>query len=152
MEQLRQEKQEIDQQLRAIQGLTLTQSFPMSRRQDRGYSSDMDSIRSNRGGSRGRGRGGSGRGSNRFHPGNNLRHNSNNINGGEPYDNTIENNLDLQHHHTQPSKPKYTRGRGGGTGRPSRGSGDGNRSSSSCNVPGNDRRSSRAPLTTSPKQ
>lgn len=60
MEQLRQEKQEIDQQLRAIQGSGMgsMQSFPMSRRSDRAYSNDYDS-RSNRGSSRG------GRGSNR---------------------------------------------------------------------------------------
>jgi fragile X mental retardation protein len=57
---LRQEKQEIDQQLRAIQGSGMgsMQNFPMSRRSDRAYSNDYDS-RSNRGSSRG------GRGSNR---------------------------------------------------------------------------------------
>lgn len=57
---MRQEKQEIDQQLRAIQGSGMgsMQSFPMSRRSDRAYSNDYDS-RSNRGSSRG------GRGSNR---------------------------------------------------------------------------------------
>jgi fragile X mental retardation protein len=59
VEQLRQEKQEIDQQLRAIQGTSMgsMQNFPMSRRSDRGYSNDYDS-RSNRGSSRG-GRGSS---------------------------------------------------------------------------------------------
>lgn len=57
---MRQEKQEIDSQLRAIQGSGMgsMQSFPMSRRSDRAYSNDYDS-RSNRGSSRG------GRGSNR---------------------------------------------------------------------------------------
>lgn len=57
---MRQEKQEIDQQLRAIQGSGMgsMQNFPMSRRSDRAYSNDYDS-RSNRGSSRG------GRGSNR---------------------------------------------------------------------------------------
>lgn len=57
---MRQEKQDIDQQLRAIQGSGMgsMQSFPMSRRSDRAYSNDYDS-RSNRGSSRG------GRGTNR---------------------------------------------------------------------------------------
>lgn len=57
---MRQEKQEIDSQLRAIQGSGMgsMQNFPMSRRSDRAYSNDYDS-RSNRGSSRG------GRGSNR---------------------------------------------------------------------------------------
>lgn len=57
---MRIEKQEIDQQIRALQGSGMgsMQSFPMSRRSDRAYSNDYDS-RSNRGGSRG------GRGSNR---------------------------------------------------------------------------------------
>lgn len=64
VEQLRQEKQEIDQQLRAIQGSNMgsMQSFTTSRRSDRAYSNDYDSSRSNRGSSSGRGRGGSGRG------------------------------------------------------------------------------------------
>lgn len=56
---MRQEKQDIDQQLRAIQGSGMgsMQNFPMSRRSDRAYSNDYDS-RSNRGSSRG-GRGSS---------------------------------------------------------------------------------------------
>jgi fragile X mental retardation protein len=63
---LRQEKQEIDQQLRAIQGTNMgsMQSFP-SRRSDRAYSTDYDS-RSNRGvgrGGRGSQRSGTGRNS-----------------------------------------------------------------------------------------
>ncbi|XP_053682511.1 fragile X messenger ribonucleoprotein 1 homolog isoform X2 [Sabethes cyaneus] len=64
VEQLRQEKLEIDQQLRAIQGATMgsMQNFSMSRRTDRAYSSDVEGgSRSNRGGMRGRGgRGGRG--------------------------------------------------------------------------------------------
>ncbi|KAF2898010.1 hypothetical protein ILUMI_08164 [Ignelater luminosus] len=64
VEQLRQEKLEIDQQLRNIHGSTLgsMQSLSMSRRNDRGYSSDLDGgSRGGRGGSM-RGRGGRGRG------------------------------------------------------------------------------------------
>lgn len=65
VEQLRQEKLEIDQQLRNIHGSGLgsMQSLSMGRRNDRGYNSDMDggSSRSGRGGSM-RGRGGRGRG------------------------------------------------------------------------------------------
>lgn len=95
MELLRQEKLEIDQQLRAIQGTSMNtmQNFTVQRRSDRGYSSDMDTMRSNRGGMgpghnmglgnvgggvgipnvgggslRGRG-GRGGRGNPRFHPG-----------------------------------------------------------------------------------
>lgn len=59
VEQLRQEKQEIDQQLRAIHqtgNVSSMQSFTSSRRNERGYSSDLDTNR--RGNSRGRGRGG----------------------------------------------------------------------------------------------
>lgn len=64
MEQLRQEKQEIDQQLRAIQGTNMgsMQNFQSSRRSDRAYSNDYDS-RSSRGGSSRGGPRGSGRGS-----------------------------------------------------------------------------------------
>jgi len=42
VEQLRQEKLEIDQQLRAIQESSMgsTQSFPVTRRSERGYSRD----------------------------------------------------------------------------------------------------------------
>lgn len=86
---MRQEKLEIDQQLRAIHGNAIgsVQNFPLQRRSDRGYSSDIDSMRSNRGGAGGsqsnqgagglRGRGGrGGRGNNpRYHPGNNLHNN-----------------------------------------------------------------------------
>ncbi|KAL7729852.1 hypothetical protein ACLKA6_014708 [Drosophila palustris] len=75
VEQLRQEKLEIDQQLRAIQESSMgsTQSFAVSRRSERGYSSDIESVRSIRGGSggqrgRGRGRGGGGNNMNqRYH-------------------------------------------------------------------------------------
>ncbi|KAL5283049.1 FXR1 family protein [Megaselia abdita] len=63
VEQLRQEKLEIDQQLRAFQESSSTnhQIYNSTRRSDRGYSSDIDSVRSGRGGprgGRGRGRGG----------------------------------------------------------------------------------------------
>lgn len=85
---MRQEKLEIDQQLRAIQGNTSMnsmQNFTVQRRSDRGYSSDVDTMRPNRGSGAGathqgnasntsgtsmRGRGGRGRANNaRFHPG-----------------------------------------------------------------------------------
>lgn len=157
---LRQEKLEIDQQLRAIQGTSMNtmQNFTVQRRSDRGYSSDIDTMRSNRGGSGAgnsmgpgnagssgisnatggslRGRGGRGRANNpRFHPGNNL-HNSN-----EP-SNFINNSADQ----SMP-RPKYnsnpsSRGRGGS--RPSRGGG-------MSNGPTNDRRPARPPVSTTPK-
>jgi fragile X mental retardation protein len=63
VEQLRQEKLEIDQQLRSIHGTALgsMQSLSMGRRNDRGYNSDMDGGgRPGRGSMRGRG--GRGRG------------------------------------------------------------------------------------------
>ncbi|XP_050506256.1 fragile X messenger ribonucleoprotein 1 homolog isoform X1 [Diabrotica virgifera virgifera] len=76
VEQLRQEKLEIDQQLRSITGSSLgsMQSLSMSRRNDRGYNSDMDgNSRSGRGGSMrgrgGRGRGGRGGGGDRYNSG-----------------------------------------------------------------------------------
>lgn len=92
MEQLRQEKLEIDQQLRAIQSSSVTSmsNFTVQRRSDRGYNNDGDSIRSNRGGGGNnhggnpnaglnsgnnnmRGRPNRGRGNNpRYHPGNNF--------------------------------------------------------------------------------
>lgn len=85
VEQLRQEKQEIDQQLRAVQetGLGSMQSFPVARRENHrggggngsgadgggggnrlagGYGNDMDMRSNQRGPSRGRGRGGRGGG------------------------------------------------------------------------------------------
>lgn len=85
VEQLRQEKQDIDQQLRAVQetGMGSMQSFPVPRRSDRGggvgmggggggmggggggggYGNDMDMRSNQRGTSRGRGgRGGRGNG------------------------------------------------------------------------------------------
>ncbi|XP_037027260.1 synaptic functional regulator FMR1 isoform X2 [Bradysia coprophila] len=78
VEQLRQEKLDIDLQVRAIQGTQMgsMQNFPVQRRSDRGYSSDMESMRPSRGGPRGRGRGGRGGGgggdrrdgNGRFHP------------------------------------------------------------------------------------
>ncbi|XP_044761792.1 fragile X mental retardation syndrome-related protein 1 isoform X4 [Coccinella septempunctata] len=63
VEQLRQEKLEIDEQLRSIHGTNLgsMQSLPMGRRNDRGYNSDMDGGGRPRGSMRGRG--GRGRGS-----------------------------------------------------------------------------------------
>lgn len=98
VEQLRQEKLEIDQQLRAIHGSSIgsVQNFPVQRRSDRGYSSDIDSMRSNRGGGNQsnqgsgglRGRGGrGGRGNNpRYHPGNNSHRN----NDSNRFDNVVE--------------------------------------------------------------
>ncbi|XP_044736396.1 synaptic functional regulator FMR1 isoform X2 [Chrysoperla carnea] len=66
VEQLRQEKLEIDQQLRSIHGSTMgsMQSLQMSRRNERSFSSEVDNggRGNSRGGSRGRGRGGGGRG------------------------------------------------------------------------------------------
>lgn len=54
------------------------QNFPVSRRSDRPYSSDVDTInRSGRGGPRGRGRG---RGNPRYHPGNNIHNDNEQIN------------------------------------------------------------------------
>ncbi|XP_049821449.1 synaptic functional regulator FMR1 isoform X2 [Aethina tumida] len=83
VEQLRQEKLEIDQQLRSIHGTTLgsMQSLSMGRRNERGYSSDMDGgSRPGRGSMRGRGggRGGGGRGGSSGGPGQrqNDRYNS----------------------------------------------------------------------------
>lgn len=92
---MRQEKQEIDQQLRAIQGNTSMnpmQNFTVQRRSDRGYSSDVDTMRPNRGSGAStshqanntsntssagmRGRGGRGRtNSSRYHPGNDSHSN-----------------------------------------------------------------------------
>lgn len=110
VEQLRQEKLDIDLQVRAIQGTQMgsMQNFPVQRRSDRGYSSDMESMRPSRGGPRGRGRGGRGGdrrdGNGRFHPGNNL-HNSN---GNDPNSyNNVSNN-------DPPSKSNSSRGGNGG--------------------------------------
>lgn len=122
VEQLRQEKLDIDLQVRAIQGTQMgsMQNFPVQRRSDRGYSSDMESMRPSRGGPRGRGRGGRGGdrrdGNGRFHPGNNL-HNSN---GNDPNSyNNVSND--------PPSKAKFSsRGRGGNGGRLTRGNGSSN--------------------------
>lgn len=77
MELLRQEKLEIDQQLRSMHGgstMGSMQNLPMSRRNDRGYNSDMDGSGGGRlRGSSMRGRGGRGRGSGRQ---NDSRYNS----------------------------------------------------------------------------
>ncbi|XP_059218436.1 fragile X messenger ribonucleoprotein 1 homolog isoform X1 [Stomoxys calcitrans] len=80
VEQLRQAKLEIDQQLRAIQesSVSSVQNFPSSRRSERGYSSDIESVRSSRGGPRGRGRGRSGGGNG----GGNQRYNQGRRGGG----------------------------------------------------------------------
>ncbi|XP_066993074.1 fragile X messenger ribonucleoprotein 1 homolog isoform X1 [Anabrus simplex] len=77
VEALRQEKLEIDQQLRSIHGSTMgsMQNFPIQRRNDRGYNSDMD------GGGSNRGRGGSMRGRGRGR-GNASRHNDSRFNAG----------------------------------------------------------------------
>ncbi|KAG5670441.1 hypothetical protein PVAND_000705 [Polypedilum vanderplanki] len=78
VEQLRQEKQEIDQQLRAIQGSNMgsMQNFPTTRRSERAYSTDYDSSRSNRGGSM-RGARGSNRGSRNSMSSGNPRYSNN---------------------------------------------------------------------------
>ncbi|XP_019890925.1 fragile X messenger ribonucleoprotein 1 homolog isoform X2 [Musca domestica] len=80
VEQLRLAKLEIDQQLRAIQESSVgsVQNFPSSRRSERGYSSDIESVRSSRGGPRGRGRGRSGGGNG----GGNQRYNQGRRGGG----------------------------------------------------------------------
>ncbi|XP_049785210.1 LOW QUALITY PROTEIN: synaptic functional regulator FMR1 [Schistocerca cancellata] len=78
VEALRQEKLEIDQQLRSIHGTTMgsMQNFPIQRRNDRGYNSDMDggSSRGRGGPARGRGRGRGGGGG--------ARHNDARFNSG----------------------------------------------------------------------
>lgn len=119
------------------------QNFPVQRRSDRGYSSDMESMRPSRGGPRGRGRGG-GRGGDRrdgngrFHPGNNL-HNSN---GNEPNSyNNVSND--------PPTKSKFSSRGGGGGGRG--GGGNGSRLNRG-NGSSNDRRSvARPSISTTPK-
>lgn len=167
VELLRQEKLEIDQQLRAIQGTSMNtmQNFTVQRRSDRGYSSDIDTMRSNRGGSGAgnsmgpgnagtsgisnagggslRGRGGRGRANNpRFHPGNNL-HNSNEPSNYNNNNNNSNNNSDQS---TQRSKYNNNNpsSRGRGSTRPSRGGGMSNGSS-------NERCPVRPPISTTPK-
>lgn len=98
MEQLRQEKLEIDQQLRSIHGSSLgsIQSLSMSRRNDRGYSSDMDGgSRGGRGGGGGMrgGRGGGGRGGRGGPPGGGGRPNDNRYNAGD-YNTNNNNSVD----------------------------------------------------------
>lgn len=114
VEHLRQEKLEIDQQLRSIHGSSLgsMQSLSMGRRNDRGYSSDMDGggSRSGRGGSM-RGRGGRGRG----------RGGSDRYNSGSSTISDYVNNVDRRN-----KSINNGRGRGGSqqtNGRPSRGGG-----------------------------
>lgn len=163
VELLRQEKLEIDQQLRAIQGASLStmQSFTNQRRSDRGYSSDMDSMRpnrgaggsanvsasaggsgpgnpSNQGGGGGRGRGGRGRVNNpRFHPGNHL-HNS--------IDSSIYNNTSDQ----SLQRPKYNPSGNRGTGRGNSNSGRPPRDA--VNGPINDQHTAQPAISSSPKQ
>lgn len=90
VEKLRQEKLEIDQQLRSIQGNAIgsMQSISMSRRNDRGYNSDMDSGNRGRGGSmrgRGRGRGGPSRqNDSRYNKGNSISDFVNSIDKRKP--------------------------------------------------------------------
>ncbi|CAH1100363.1 unnamed protein product [Psylliodes chrysocephalus] len=106
VEQLRQEKLEIDQQLRSIHGSGLgsMQSLSMNRRNDRGYNSDMDSgARSGRGSMRGRGGRGRGRG------------------GGDRYNSgsrhQTPDTVDDRVHDLPPRYYGGPRGRGGGGGR-----------------------------------
>ncbi|XP_046671968.1 synaptic functional regulator FMR1 isoform X3 [Homalodisca vitripennis] len=77
VEQLRQDKLEIDAQLRNMHGTTMgsMQNFPIQRRNDRGYNSDMEM-----GG--GRGRGGMMRGRGRGGRGGGGRHNDSRFNSG----------------------------------------------------------------------
>lgn len=83
VEQLRQEKQDIDQQLRAVQGTNLgsMQNFPVPRRSERGYNNTEVEMRSSnaRGPSRGRGRGGRGNGRDSRDGGANTRYGGNYI-------------------------------------------------------------------------
>ena len=118
VEQLRQEKLEIDQQLRSIHGSTMgsMQSLQMSRRNDRGYSSDMDGGGRGRGGSM-RGRGGRGRGG----PG---RQNDSRYNAGSTNSDYV-NNVERR---GRSSSDSNGRGRGG-NGRSSRGGPGGDRGS-----------------------
>lgn len=119
VEQLRQEKLEIDQQLRSIHGSSLgsMQSLSMGRRNDRGYSSDMDGgSRSGRGGSI-RGRGGRGRGGprgDRYNSGGTISDYVNNVDKRKPVGNGRG-----RGHSTANGRPP----RGGGTNRdrPNRG-------------------------------
>lgn len=75
VEKLRQEKVEIDQQLRSLHGTSISsmQSFPTQRRSDReGYNSDMENSQGGgrgRGSMRGRGRGRGNRNDTRFNSG-----------------------------------------------------------------------------------
>ncbi|EEB16847.1 conserved hypothetical protein [Pediculus humanus corporis] len=119
VEALRQEKQDIDQQLRSIHGTNMgsVQNFPIQRRNDRGYNSDMDS-------GSGRGRGGQmrGRGPSRGRGGPGGRHSGESrFNSGNPsnvpdYFNNVDNK----------KGPQSGRGRGGSNnGRTGRGSGRG---------------------------
>lgn len=130
VEQLRQEKLEIDQQLRAIQGATMgsMQNFSMNRRDrdHRAYSSDVDGGggggpggsggRSGRGGmrgGRGGGRGGGGRGSNPRY----TARRDNNI-GEEEYT-PRGNRSDRGDHsssHQRDQRSNYSEGGGGGGG------------------------------------
>ncbi|RZC32169.1 fragile X mental retardation syndrome-related protein 1 [Asbolus verrucosus] len=129
VEQLRQEKLEIDQQLRSIHGTALgsMQSLSMGRRNDRGYNSDMDGGgRPGRGSMRGRG--GRGRGGGGGGPGGrqNDRYNS-----GSSTITDYVNNVDKRNNAA--NRPAGN-GRGGGrggphassNGRPPRGGGPGN--------------------------
>ncbi|CAO1420517.1 unnamed protein product [Diamesa serratosioi] len=95
VEQLRQEKLEIDQQLRAIQGSNMgsMQNFPINRRTDRAYSNDNDSRGSNRGGRGGRGGNGGSGGSSRGRGGGSMGNNGSN-NGNPRYSSRRNDDLD----------------------------------------------------------
>lgn len=121
VEQLRQEKLEIDEQLRSIHGTNLgsMQSLPMGRRNDRGYNSDMDGGGRPRGSMRGRGgrgRGGGGYRHNQQHQQQNDRYN----NSGSNFNDYV-NNVDRHNNHEGNGK-----GRGAVNGRPPRGGAGGN--------------------------
>nr|CAD7425963.1 unnamed protein product [Timema monikensis] len=110
VEALRQEKLEIDQQLRSIHGSTMgsMQNFPIQRRNDRGYNSDMDGGNSRgRGGpmrGRGRGRGGPNRhGDSRFNAG--SRHQT-----PDTVDDRVRDLPPRQQHQYQSGPPPQSRG------------------------------------------
>ncbi|XP_023163597.2 synaptic functional regulator FMR1 isoform X3 [Drosophila hydei] len=122
LEQLRQEKIAIDQKLRAIQESSMgsTQSFAVSRRSERGYSSDIESVRSIRGAGggsqrgRGRGRGGGGNNMNRYH---------NNRREDDDYNSRGDHQRDQRYNDRNSGGPPNAGNNGGGGGGGGSGSG-----------------------------